>query len=110
MTGTIASAANVFDTAISVTDARSRRASAQARAISCSTLASPFGECADNEEVFCGAMLVGRSVNLRGNSNFSELGKGFLNHSPYPFMWGWGPKMSRVSFNRNRVKLKQLLG
>ena len=25
-------------------------------------------------------------------------------------MWGWGPQMSRVSFNRNRVKLKQLLG
>jgi len=25
-------------------------------------------------------------------------------------MWGWGPKMSRVSFNRNRVKFKQLLG
>src|SRR5665647_394716 len=49
-------------------------------------------------------------VNLRGNSNFTELGKGFLNHSLYPLMWGWGPKMSRVSFNRNRVKLKQLLG
>src|ERR1022692_2861641 len=25
-------------------------------------------------------------------------------------MWGRGTKMSRVSFNRNRVKLKQLLG
>ena len=25
-------------------------------------------------------------------------------------MWGRGPKMSRVSFNRKRVKLKQLLG
>src|SRR6202166_2855026 len=49
-------------------------------------------------------------VNLRGNSNFTEFGKGFLNHSLYRLMWGWGPKMSRVSFNRNRVKLKQLLG
>src|SRR5436853_5102948 len=25
-------------------------------------------------------------------------------------MWGRGPRMSRVTFNRNRVKLKQLLG
>src|SRR6266436_2451794 len=49
-------------------------------------------------------------VNLRGHSNFSESGKVFLNHSLYPQMWGWGPKMSRVSFNRNRVRLKQLLG
>src|SRR5664279_3223955 len=51
-----------------------------------------------------------RSVDSRGSSNFIEFGKVFLNHSLYPRMWGWGPKMSRVSFNRNRVKLKQLLG
>src|SRR5664279_2985299 len=44
------------------------------------------------------------------SSNFSEFGKGFLNHSLYPLMWGPGTKMSRVSFNRKRVKLKQLLG
>src|ERR1700738_3195072 len=25
-------------------------------------------------------------------------------------MWGWGPNMLRVSFNRKSVKLKQLLG
>src|SRR6202161_3898832 len=25
-------------------------------------------------------------------------------------MWGWGTKMSRVTFNRKRVKLKKLLG
>jgi diguanylate cyclase (GGDEF)-like protein len=33
-----------------------------------------------------------------------------LNPCLYPLMWGWGTKMSRVSFSRNRVKLKQLLG
>src|SRR6185437_6302556 len=39
-----ASASNVFDTAIRVTELRSRRASSQARAISCSTDASPLGK------------------------------------------------------------------
>jgi hypothetical protein len=43
--GVIASAPKVLDTAISSTDARSRRASLQARAISCSTAASALGEC-----------------------------------------------------------------
>jgi hypothetical protein len=40
----MAIASNVFDTAISVTDARSRRASLHARAMSCSTWARPFGK------------------------------------------------------------------
>src|SRR5215217_7852395 len=40
----MAAASNVFDTAISVTDARSRRASLHARAMSCSTWARPFGK------------------------------------------------------------------
>ena len=44
ITGEIADASNVFDTAINITDARSRRASLQARAISCSTVARPFGK------------------------------------------------------------------
>jgi hypothetical protein len=52
----MASAAKVFDTAISVTAARSRRASLQARAISCSTAASPFGKCAVIGEGSCGVM------------------------------------------------------
>src|SRR3954453_13491735 len=45
ITGRIASAENVLDTAIKVTDARSRRACLQARAISSSTLASPSEGC-----------------------------------------------------------------
>src|SRR3982074_2948141 len=45
-----------------------------------------------------------------GSSNFSEFGKAFLNHSLYRACGGRGPRMSRVSFSRNRVKLKQLLG
>src|SRR5437899_6078719 len=44
MTGEMAAASNVFDTAISVTDARSRCASLHARAMSCSTWARPFGK------------------------------------------------------------------
>src|SRR5215217_1593391 len=44
ITGEMAVASNVFDTAISVTDARSRPASLHARAMSCSTWARPFGK------------------------------------------------------------------
>jgi hypothetical protein len=44
MTGVIASAAKVFDTAINVTEERSRRASLQALAISFSTTASALGK------------------------------------------------------------------
>src|ERR1700690_3272031 len=49
-------------------------------------------------------------VDLRVSSNFTEFGKGFLNPCLYALMWGRGTKMSRVNFNRKRVKLKQLLG
>jgi hypothetical protein len=52
----MASAAKVFDTAISVTDAGSRRASRQASAISSRTAASPFGKGAVIGEGFCGVM------------------------------------------------------
>ena len=37
-------------------------------------------------------------------------GNGVFNHSRYPASRGRGSKMSSVSFNRKRVKLKQLLG
>src|SRR5664279_4890418 len=57
-----------------------------------------------------GCHVVVSLVNLRGNSNFTEFGKGFLNPSHYPLIWGRGTKMSHVSFNRKRAKLKQLLG
>src|SRR5258707_5524162 len=56
ITGVIATASKVLETAISVTDAGSRRASLQARAISCSTLESPFGRCGVIGEEFSGAM------------------------------------------------------
>src|SRR6202142_2403501 len=49
-------------------------------------------------------------VDLRVSSNFTEFGKGFLNPCLYALMWGRGTKMSRVNFNRKRVKLKQVLG
>src|SRR5215216_5248150 len=42
------------------------------------------------------------------SSNFTKFGKGFLNPSLYLAVWGAG--MSSVTFNRNRVKLKKLLG
>ncbi len=44
-----------------------------------------------------------------GGSNFTESAKGFLNPSLY-LACGLGAEMSHVSFNRKRVKLKQLLG
>src|ERR1700692_927794 len=52
----MAPASNVLDTAISVTDARSRRASLQARAISCSTVESAFGKDGVITRGFSGAM------------------------------------------------------
>ncbi len=39
---------------------------------------------------FADAMSICRAVNLRGNSNFTEFGKGFLNHSLYPLHAGSG--------------------
>src|SRR5579862_3264399 len=49
MTGSIAGVSKVLETATSVTDARSRRASLQARAIASSTAARPVGECSVSE-------------------------------------------------------------
>ena len=93
-----------------MTDARSRRASLQARAISCSTAASAFGE-----GVVSGVVIFLRHVacsvaKFYGiSSNFTQFEKGFLNPSPYLARAG-GHRMSGVSFNRKRVKLKKLLG
>src|SRR5258707_1843737 len=82
ITGVIAPASKVLDTAISVTDAGSRRACLQARAISCSTAASPFGKCEVIGKKCSGAMSsVGHE--FTGSSNFIEFGKGFLNPSTY---------------------------
>src|SRR5260221_4373795 len=47
---------------------------------------------------------------LRGGSNFTKFRKGFLNPSLDLARRGQGTRMPRVSFNRKRVKLKQLLG
>src|ERR1700741_1677348 len=46
----------------------------------------------------------------RGSSNFTEFKKGFLNHSSYLAARGRGTTMSRFSFNRKKVRLKQVLG
>jgi hypothetical protein len=78
ITGTILSASKVLDTAINVTDARSRRASLQALTIPCSTAASPVGEGEVSGDGFCG-LISSFVVNLRGISNFIEFRKGFLN-------------------------------
>src|SRR5215212_270360 len=42
------------------------------------------------------------------SSNFTKFGKGFLKPSLYLAVWGAG--MSSITFDRNRVKLKKLLG
>src|SRR3954469_13102904 len=83
MTGVIASASNVFDTAISVTEARSRRASLQARAISASTAASAFGEWPVIGAVFSSVMMSIGCDRNGGKSNFTEFKKEFLNPSLY---------------------------
>ena len=54
-------------------------------------------------------MVIARSSNFGVSSNFTKFGKGFLNPSLY-LACGVGEKMSRVTFNRKRVKLKKLLG
>src|SRR6266849_4878287 len=63
----------------------------------------------------CYCVSIGRHIDCQsyfygGSSNFTEFGKGFLNHSLYPSQGGRGTKMSSYSFNRKRAKLKQLLG
>src|SRR5258708_39376137 len=57
MTGAISSASNVLETAISVTEERSRRACSQARAMSCSTVGSPLGKCGVIDTGISGVML-----------------------------------------------------
>src|SRR5215470_9498238 len=56
-----------------------------------------------------GRHIIRQSSFYGGRSNFTEFGKGFLNHSLYVSCGGRGPAMS-ISFNRKRAKLKQLLG
>src|SRR3954467_12734804 len=109
MPGLIASAAKVFDTAISVTEARSRRASLQARAISASTAASAFGEWPVTGAALASVMTSTGCTRKGGKCNFTEFKKEFLNPSLY-LGPGWVAKMANVSFNRKRVKLKQVLG
>src|SRR3954451_23633187 len=79
MTGVIASAAKVFDTAISVTEARSRRASLQARPISASTAASPFGEWSVSGAALASVMMSIGAGCCGASSNFTEFKKEFLN-------------------------------
>src|ERR1700704_2600553 len=49
-------------------------------------------------------------VSLRGSFEFYQIREGLLEAFSLPCMWGRGTTMSRVSFNRKRVKLKKLLG
>src|SRR5216684_362169 len=49
-------------------------------------------------------------VSLRGSFEFYQIPERLLEAFSLPCIWGRGTKMSRVSFNRKRVKLKQLLG
>src|SRR5579871_5163621 len=106
----IASVAKVFETAISVTDERSRPASRQARAISCSTATSAFGECDVTSDKFSGVMTANTDVVLRGSLEFYGVRERLLEPFRLASPRGVGIAMSRVSFNRKRVKLKQLLG
>src|SRR5258708_7767102 len=82
ITGVMAPASKVLDTAISVTDPGSRRAPLHARAISCSTAASPVGKCAVIGKEFSDA-ISSAGHEVTGSSNFTEFGKAFLNPAPY---------------------------
>ena len=110
ITGEMAVASNVFDTAISVTDARSRRASLHARAMSCSTWTRPFGKDLVSGVVISLASCPDFGRKFYGiSSNFTKFGKGFLKPSLLPSVWG--ARMSGVTSTAIRVtKLKKLLG
>ena len=102
-------ASKVLDTAISVTDARSRRASLQARKMSYSTEASAFGKGGVSGSGFsCAMSSDGRK--FTGSFEFYQIQERLLEPFALPCVWGRGKKMSRVTFNRKRVKLKKLLG
>src|SRR5216684_6642933 len=49
-------------------------------------------------------------VSLRGSFEFYQIPERLLEAFSLPCMWGRGTTMSRVTFNRKRVKLKKLLG
>src|ERR1700736_3541343 len=49
-------------------------------------------------------------VSLQESFEFYQIRERLLESLSLPCMWGGGTKMSRVSFNRKRVKLKKLLG
>src|SRR5882757_6962772 len=108
--GEMASAAKVFDTAISVTEARSRRASLQARAISRSTAARPCGEAADNCVVGLCVMFVSFSDGWWRWVEFYQIRERLFEALHSTLAHGQGTRMSGVTFNRNRVKLKKVLG
>ena len=83
ITGVIASASKVFDTATSVTQDRSRRASRQARTISASTKASPLGEGAVSGAGFQWSSNSSRPAISADHSNFIYFKKVFLNRWLY---------------------------
>src|SRR5664279_3881053 len=91
MTGAIDSASKVLDTAISVTEARSRRASLQARAMSCSTVTSPFGKGGVIGEGSCGAMSSLDRI-FTGWVQFYRIRERLLEPFPLPFDVGSGNK------------------
>src|SRR5712672_2139935 len=49
-------------------------------------------------------------VSLRGSFEFYQIRERLLEAFSLPCMWGRGTTMSRIAFNRKRVKLKKLLG
>src|ERR1700736_5443324 len=94
ITGEIAPASNVFDTAISVTDARSRRACLQARAISCSTAARPLGECGvSGVVVWCAMSSAGRK--FTGWFEFYQIPERLFEPFPLPWHMGWDKDVGR---------------
>src|SRR5712672_93311 len=92
--GEIADASNVFDTAINFTVAGSRRASLQARAISCFTAARPFGEGFVSEGVVSGVMLA-RMVDLLDFLEFYQVRERLFEPFALPCRAGQGSDVWR---------------
>src|ERR1700742_3968111 len=108
MTGSIAGASKVFETATSVTDARSRRASLHARAIAASTSASPVGKCSVSE-AFSGP-IDAAGWRFDRSFHFYIFGTKLLEAFPIRCAGGRGTSMSGFDIKRKRAGLDKLFG
>src|ERR1700761_2205295 len=109
MIGSMASASHVFDTATNLTDARSRRASAHARATAASTAASPLGKWPVSAEAFSETMGIANREFRRSLPSYI-IRAGPLEPFPVACAPGLGTSMSSLGFKRKNTELGKLFG